>query len=139
MPHRKLIARPQAVGDLSEQDQLRLTRMPYRVKSLTDGEYVLREGDKPAGCIVVTSGFLSRQRVVSARNQISSFYIAGDMPDLPTLHLPVADCDLMQRGQFDHSRRAPFICPTDDDGLSRTYTGFLARDADTRFHLSRMG
>jgi hypothetical protein len=30
------------------------------------------------------TGFLARQRVVSERNQISSFYVPGDMPDLPT-------------------------------------------------------
>lgn len=99
MPHQKLIARLQAVGSLSEQDQVRLTGMPYKVRSLADGEYVLRQGDKPGGCIVVMSGLLSRQRVVNARNQISSFYIAGDMPDLPTLHLPVADCDLCSVGK----------------------------------------
>jgi CRP-like cAMP-binding protein len=98
MPHHKLIARLRAVVGLSEQDQLRLTRMPYRVKSLADGEYVLREGDKPSSCIVVMKGFLSRQRVVNARNQISSFYLAGDMPDLPTLHLPVVDFDLCSVG-----------------------------------------
>jgi CRP-like cAMP-binding protein len=98
MPHQKLIARLRAVVGLSEQDQLRLTRIPYRVKSLGDREYVLRQGDKPGVCIVVMSGLLSRQKVVNARNQISSFYIAGDMPDLPTLHLPVADCDLCSVG-----------------------------------------
>ncbi|MCK1719921.1 Crp/Fnr family transcriptional regulator [Bradyrhizobium sp. 141] len=98
MPHQRLISRLQAVGGLSEQDQTRLTRLPYKVKSLADGEYVLRQGDEPRSCIIVMSGLLSRQRVVNARTQISSFYIAGDMPDLPTLHLPVADCDLCTVG-----------------------------------------
>jgi CRP-like cAMP-binding protein len=37
--------------------------------------------------------------VVNARNQISSFYLAGDMPDLPTLHLPIADSDLCSVGK----------------------------------------
>jgi len=68
------------------------------VKSLADGEYAVREGDKPSSCIVVIDGFLARQRVVNDRNQISSFYLAGDMPDLPTLHLPMADCDLCSVG-----------------------------------------
>ncbi|MCK1354202.1 Crp/Fnr family transcriptional regulator [Bradyrhizobium sp. CW7] len=98
MPHRKLIARLQAVGDLFERDKVRLARIPYRVKTLADGEYAVREGDKPSSCIVVIDGFLARQRVVNDRNQISSFYLAGDMPDLPTLHLPMADCDLCSVG-----------------------------------------
>ncbi|UPK36882.1 Crp/Fnr family transcriptional regulator [Bradyrhizobium sp. 186] len=98
MPHQKLIARLRAVVGLSEQDQVRLRRMPYKVRSLGRGEYVVREGEKLSSCIVVMSGFLARQRVVNARNQISSFYLAGDMPDLPSLHLPVADCDLCSVG-----------------------------------------
>jgi CRP-like cAMP-binding protein len=98
MPHRRLIARLQAVAGLSEQDQAKLARMPYKLKTLNDGEYLVREGDSPTNSIVVVSGFVSRQRVISARNQISSFYIAGDMPDLHTLHLPVMDHELCSVG-----------------------------------------
>ncbi|WOH76441.1 Crp/Fnr family transcriptional regulator [Bradyrhizobium sp. NDS-1] len=98
MPHRRLIARLQAVAGLSEQDQAKLARMPYKLLTLADGEYLVREGDRPTNSIVVVSGFLSRQRVISARNQISSFYIAGDMPDLHTLHLPVMDHELCSVG-----------------------------------------
>jgi CRP-like cAMP-binding protein len=98
MPHRKLIARLQAVAGLSEQDQAKLARMPYKLKTLGNGEHVVRQGDRPTHSTVVMSGFLSRQRVISARNQISSFYIAGDMPDLHTLHLPVMDHELCSVG-----------------------------------------
>ncbi|WP_210236308.1 cyclic nucleotide-binding domain-containing protein [Mesorhizobium sp. M2D.F.Ca.ET.171.01.1.1] len=43
---------------------------------------VFRQGDRPQSCAVVMAGFLARQRVVSGRNQISSFYVPGDMPNL---------------------------------------------------------
>jgi len=99
MPHHKLIARLQAVVGLSEQDRAKLAHMPYKLKTLDDGEYLVREGDSPTHSIVVVSGFLSRQRVISARTQISSFYIAGDMPDLHTLHLPVMDHELCSVGR----------------------------------------
>jgi CRP-like cAMP-binding protein len=79
-------------------NKVRLARIPYRVKSLADGEYAVREEDKPSSCIVVIDGFLARQRVVNDRDQISSFYLAGDMPDLPSLHLSIADCDLCSIG-----------------------------------------
>ncbi|MET3997757.1 CRP-like cAMP-binding protein [Bradyrhizobium sp. S3.9.2] len=98
MPHRKLIARLQAVGALSEQDQAKLARMPYKLKTLGNGEYVVRQGDRPTCSTVVMSGFLARQRVISTRNQISSFYIAGDMPNLHALHLPVMDHELCSVG-----------------------------------------
>jgi CRP-like cAMP-binding protein len=98
MPHSKLIARLQAVAGLSEQDQAKIARMPYKLKNLSNGEHVLRQGDRPTSSTVVMSGFLARQRVISDRNQISSFYIAGDMPDLDTLHLPVMDHELCSVG-----------------------------------------
>lgn len=98
MPHRKLIARLQSVAGLSQQDQVRLTRMPYKIRTLENGDCLLREGDRPTHSTVVMSGFLSRQRVISARNQISSFYIPGDMPDLHSLHLPRMDHELCSVG-----------------------------------------
>lgn len=98
MPHRKLIARLQAVVGLSEQDQAKLRRMPYKLKNLDNGELVLRPGESPKCSTVVMSGFLCRQKVIYDRNQISSFYVAGDMPDLHTLHLPVMDHELCSIG-----------------------------------------
>lgn len=98
MPHRKLIARLQSVIGLSEQDQAKLARMPYKLKTLENGAFVARQGESPRSSTVVMSGFLCRQKVISDRNQISSFYLAGDMPDLQTLHLPVMDHELCSVG-----------------------------------------
>ena len=72
--------------------------MPHTLKELADGEYVARQGDRPQSCAIVVGGFLVRQRVVSTRNQISAFYVPGDMPDLHTLHVPVLDHDLRSIG-----------------------------------------
>lgn len=98
MPHHRLIARLLAVGRLSEQDQQALRSIRYTIRNLVDAEYAVQEGDRPSGCTVVMAGFLARQRVVSDRTQISSFYVAGDMPDLSSLHLPVMDHDLCSLG-----------------------------------------
>jgi len=94
----QLIARLQAVAGLSEQDRAKLARMPYKLKTLSNGEHVVRQGDRPKSSTIVMSGFLARQRVISDRNQISSFYIPGDMPDLHTLHLPVMNDELCSIG-----------------------------------------
>lgn len=99
MPHRKLIARLQAVAGLSGEDQARLARMPYKLKTLDNGQCAVRQGDRPTNCTVVMSGFLSRQRGIADRNQISSFYVMGDMPDLHTLHLPIMDHELCSVGR----------------------------------------
>ncbi|WP_431015547.1 Crp/Fnr family transcriptional regulator [Bradyrhizobium pachyrhizi] len=99
MPHRKLIARLLAVVGLSEHDQARLECMPHTVKQFKDAEIVTWQGERTVRCTVVMSGFLSSQRVVSGRNQISSFYVPGDVPDLQTLHLPFAEHDLCSMGK----------------------------------------
>ncbi|SFJ73002.1 cAMP-binding domain of CRP or a regulatory subunit of cAMP-dependent protein kinases [Bradyrhizobium sp. Gha] len=98
MPHRKLIARLQAFSGLAAEDRARLEDMPHTLKVLADGDYVARQGDRPQSCAIVVSGFLARQRVISTRNQISAFYVPGDMPDLHTLHVPVLDHDLCSIG-----------------------------------------
>src|SRR5436309_12903760 len=98
MPNIKLIARLQAVIGVSEQDQAKLARMPYKLNRLSNGDHVVRQGDRPTSSTIVMSGFLARQRVISDRNQISSVYVPGDIPDLHTLHLPVMNDELCSVG-----------------------------------------
>jgi CRP-like cAMP-binding protein len=98
MPSQKLIQRLQAVVGLSESDCYALTSMPYTVREFRDGEYILREGDRASQCAVVMSGFLFREKTIGGRAQILSLYIAGDMPDVHTLHLPLMDHDLRSAG-----------------------------------------
>jgi CRP-like cAMP-binding protein len=98
MPHRKLVARLQAVLGVSEQDRAILANMPHAIKTFANGEFVVRQGDRTARCTIVMNGFLSRQRVFGDRNQILSFHVPGDIPDLHGLHLPVMDHDLRSVG-----------------------------------------
>jgi CRP-like cAMP-binding protein len=98
MPARKLIERLQALVGLSEDDRNKLANMPNAVKTFSDNEYVLREGGRAFHCTIVITGFLCRQKIVSGRNQILSFYMPGDMPDLHTLHLPLMDHDVCSAG-----------------------------------------
>jgi CRP-like cAMP-binding protein len=72
--------------------------MPYKIREFGKGEIVARTDDRPQSCCVILTGFLCRQKVVAARNQITSIYIAGDMPDLHTLHLPRMDRELCSIG-----------------------------------------
>jgi len=99
MPSQKLIKRLQAVVGLSEQDRTKLVNLPYMVKEFTDGEYIVREGDRASRCVIVMSGFVFRQKVVRTRAQILSIYLAGDMPDLLTLYLPLMDHNICSAGQ----------------------------------------
>ena len=98
MPHRKLIARLQAISGLSANDRAKLEGMPYKIRNFAKGDLVARPGDRPIDCSVILSGFLCRQKIVSTRNQITSFYVAGDMPDLHALHLTEMDRELCSVG-----------------------------------------
>ena len=98
MPSQKLIKRLQAVVGLSEDDRTKLANMPHTVKEFTDGEYIVREGDRASRCVIVMSGFVFRQKIVATRSQILSIYLAGDMPDLLTLYLPLMDHDICSAG-----------------------------------------
>jgi CRP-like cAMP-binding protein len=98
MPHRKLIERLLSVGRLSDDEQNALVALPYVTSNLADGDIAVHQGESASCCTVVMAGFLSRQRVISDRNQISAFYVPGDIPNLHTLHMPVMDHDLCSTG-----------------------------------------
>ena len=98
MPHKKLIARLQAVLGVSEHDGTTLATMPHQIKTFAPGEYIWHQGDNTARCTIVTSGFLASGKIIAARNQILSIYVPGDIPDLHTLHLPVMEHDLSSIG-----------------------------------------
>ncbi|TCU78350.1 CRP-like cAMP-binding protein [Bradyrhizobium sp. R2.2-H] len=98
MPSQILIKRLQTVVGLSEQDRTKLANMPHTVKEFTDGQHIVREGDRASRCAIVMSGFVFRQKLVGTRAQILSIYLAGDMPDLQTLHLPLMDHNICSAG-----------------------------------------
>lgn len=53
---------------------------------------VVRQGDRPTRCCIVMSGLVSRFRVLrSGARQIVSFHLRGDMIDLPSALIMVAD------------------------------------------------
>jgi CRP-like cAMP-binding protein len=98
MPHHKLIARLLAIGDLTEDSIAKLVRMPHVIRKLGHGDLISHIDRKPACCTVVMSGMLARQELVGERNQISSFYVPGDIPDLQTLQLPHVEHELCSIG-----------------------------------------
>lgn len=98
MPHHKLIARLEAVAGLSALDKANLSAVPHTIHLLDHGEHLLRLGDRPLAVSLVVNGVIARQKTVRDRNQISSFYLAGDIPDLQTLQIETVDHDLCSIG-----------------------------------------
>ncbi|RYE50820.1 MAG: Crp/Fnr family transcriptional regulator, partial [Hyphomicrobiales bacterium] len=91
-----LMRRLIAVGDLSEEDRERLLSLPFRRKRVSKGEEIVSEGNKSSSCCLVISGYLHRSKaLVTGNRQIFSLHMAGDIPDLHSLHLPRMDHSLV--------------------------------------------
>jgi CRP-like cAMP-binding protein len=70
-------------------------RLPLRLKSIAADQDIVCEGDTPSECCLIAEGFACRYNLTNGgKRQIHSFHIAGDIPDLQSLHLKVMDHSL---------------------------------------------
>jgi CRP-like cAMP-binding protein len=66
--------------------------MPWSKRSFGREAYLIREGEPPAVCTLLVSGFAFRQKLVSdGARQIISFHIPGEFVDSQNAFLDVAD------------------------------------------------
>ena len=80
------------VGPLAREERAAITALPVTVKDFDADEDVVREGDIPTECAILLDGFACRYKMLaSGRRQILSFHLAGDIPDLQSLHLKIMD------------------------------------------------
>lgn len=72
-----------------------MARLPLDIRSIPADTDIVREGDRPSACCLVVEGYACRYKVLSeGQRQIMSFHMAGDIPDLQSLHLKVMDHNL---------------------------------------------
>lgn len=77
---------------LSKEDQAAVLSLPSTVRTLENGQYVVREGDVPTHCCLVVSGFAVRHKITGGgARQIVNVHLAGDMVDLQNSLLRIAD------------------------------------------------
>jgi CRP-like cAMP-binding protein len=70
--------------------------LPLSIKSFASDQVIVREGDRPSECCLIVEGFMCRYKFTEdGKRQIFSFHIAGDIPDLQSLHLKTMDHSLM--------------------------------------------
>jgi CRP-like cAMP-binding protein len=87
-----LIQKLDSVFDLTEDDHRALQKLPMQAAALKADQDIVREGDRPSRCCLILSGFTATYKVSGGgKRQIMTFGIAGDIPDLHSLHLPVLD------------------------------------------------
>lgn len=79
---------------LTEHERAALAFLPVRVVGLKADQDIVREGDKPSRSALVLEGFACTTKITAnGKRQITTFHIAGDWPDLESLHLDTMDSD----------------------------------------------
>ena len=88
----KYIAKIERRGPVPEAARAALLALPARVRQFATYQDIVREGDRPEESCFVDSGLVSRYRTLrSGARQILSFHIPGDVIDLQSALIVVAD------------------------------------------------
>jgi CRP-like cAMP-binding protein len=91
-PAQRLIAKLEAIGSLSPDTAAALADLPFRSVSLDRNTDIVRQGDRPHECALIVEGFVCRYKLLGGgQRQIMSIHVAGDIPDLQSLHLHTMD------------------------------------------------
>jgi CRP-like cAMP-binding protein len=90
-----LIRKLESVFPLTDEERQALETLPMQVAVLKDNQDIVREGDSPSRACLILSGFACVCKMTAhGKRQIVSFAIAGDIPDLQSLHLEVLDTSI---------------------------------------------
>ena len=90
-----LIRKLESITTISDEERAAIEGLPVKVRALKPRQDIVRDGDTASQCCVILEGWLCRYKIVSeGKRQIFSFHIAGDIPDLPSLHIPLMDHSL---------------------------------------------
>jgi CRP-like cAMP-binding protein len=95
-----LVRKLESVASLSAEEKAAVLDLPITVRQMRADHDIVRERDRPSQCCLVLDGWLCRYKILeTGTRQIFSFHIAGDIPDLQSLHLRVMDHNLGSLGQ----------------------------------------
>jgi CRP-like cAMP-binding protein len=87
-----MIRKLESIFTLSDDERQTLENLPMQVAALKDHQDIVREGDRPSRSCLILSGFACVYKMTAqGKRQIVSFAIAGDIPDLHSVHLKVLD------------------------------------------------
>ncbi|GJE40150.1 hypothetical protein KHHGKMAE_4240 [Methylobacterium persicinum] len=90
-----LLRKLESVIRLDDEERRAVLALPHTIRQVGPHTDVATVGERPAHCCLVLEGWAHRYAYTSAGDrQILSFYIAGDIPDLQHLYLPVMDHSL---------------------------------------------
>jgi CRP-like cAMP-binding protein len=84
-----------SIFDLTSAEREAVTSLPFHVREYGPRQDISRDHDRPTQCCVILEGMACRYKIIrGGGRQILSLHIAGDIPDLHSLHLDVMDHNL---------------------------------------------
>jgi CRP-like cAMP-binding protein len=90
-----LIRKLESIFTLTADERQALETLPMQVVAIKGDQDIVREGDRPSRSFTLLSGFTSTYKVTGdGKRQIVAFCIAGDIPDLQSLHLKTLDISI---------------------------------------------
>ncbi len=90
-----LVRRMVSTNDLDDGEKGALGKLPFTLASLGPQQDIVREGDRPTRSCLLLEGYLfTSKHIAEDRRQITSIYVAGDIPDLQSVHLEIMDMTL---------------------------------------------
>lgn len=90
-----LIRKLESIATLSHEERAALQRLPMQIRDMRPDQDIVREGDRPSQCCLILEGFAASYKLrPNGKRQTMAFYIAGDIPDLQSLHIEVMDMNL---------------------------------------------
>lgn len=90
-----LLRRLNSIYALDEDDKAAVDRLPIQVRDLPADHDIVREGERPTQCCFLMSGMTAWFKLTGeGQRQILSFHLAGDLPDLQSIHLTNMDSTL---------------------------------------------
>jgi CRP-like cAMP-binding protein len=91
----KLVRKLESIATLTDEERRAIESLPVKVRHLDARQDIVRDGDHPAHCCLVLDGWTCRYKLLSeGKRQIFSFHVAGDIPDLQSLHIHTMDHSL---------------------------------------------
>ena len=80
------------ISPLSGEERAALLALPMQVARFDAYQDIVREGDRPSCCFAVLEGLVATNKSTQAgKRQVMAYHVAGDVPDLQSLHLKVID------------------------------------------------
>ena len=90
--HNVLLRKLSSIAPLTDDERRSVAELPLSIEQRDADQDIVREGDRPSRCCLLLGGFACTYKVTGeGKRQIMAFYIAGDIPDLQSLHLKVLD------------------------------------------------